>query len=432
MSVDASSRRQTVIHVEALGGLGNRMFQHMAALFLLSAIPDSRLSGIELPEWGLHQPDTRDGSERSFTVHRDTPMRMPLETIFEAIAKGAADCIDIRNYVQHVDNLLPPAMYRNVYVDRQPQTEAVGADELLINIRGQEILSGVAPDYVLIPVGYLRQIVAETGLRPVLMGQLTPGPYLEELRTGLPEARFLASEGSMEDFSIIRNAKHIVISVSTFSWLAAWLSNAERIFLPVAGMFSPFQCPAINLLPLRDPRYRFDLFPSYFATTPAVAVEQHRRMDGLWRRVGGTHLQAMLASRPRVPLDLIQIERFFDEEYYLRQHWDVGRAKQQGALPSGFEHFLRVGHKERREPFKVDREWYCRAYPMAALEIGQGDYMDCYHHYAEVGALRGYRPEPPRSDGPASSVEIEARTAVQERGPANDGTDPRVDSAWGR
>ncbi len=408
MSVDALSRRQTVIHVQAIGGLGNRMFQHMAALYLLSAIPHSRLSGIELPEWGLHQPDSRDGSERSFTVHRDTPMRMPLEAIFEAVAKGASDCIDIRNYVQHMDNLLPPSMYRHVYVDAQPKTSAVGADELLINVRGQEILSGVAPDYVLIPVGYLRQIVAETGLRPVLMGQLTPSPYLDELLVGLPGARLISSQGVMEDFSIIRNAKHIVISISTFSWLAAWLSNAERIFFPVAGVFSPFQRPDINLLPLRDPRYRFDLFPSYFATTPDVAVEQHRQMEGLWRRLAGTHLEAMLSSRPRVPLDLIQIERFFDEDYYLRQHLDVGHAKQQGALPSGFEHFLRVGHKERREPFKVDREWYCRTYPMAALEIGQGDYVDCYHHYAEVGALRGYRPEPPDLANVTLSTETEA------------------------
>ena len=265
---------------------------------------------------------------------------------------------------------------------------------LSVNIHGQEILGGVAPDYVLIPVRCYQQLVAETGLRPVLMGQLTPGPYLDGLRAALPDARLIPSKGIMEDFSIIRNAANIVTCISTFSWLAAWLSKAERVFFPVAGLFNPFQRDDIYLLPLDDARYRLDLFPAYYAMPPNEAVEQHRSMDGLWRRLSGRHIRSLLSTRPRIAYDLTRIEPFFDEEFYLYQHWDVGGAKEKGLVPSGFEHFMRIGHKERREPFKIDRPWYCRTYPMAALEIGQGDYIDCYHHYAEVGASRGYRREP--------------------------------------
>ena len=384
--------RQIIVHVDRTGGLGNQMFQHMAALLLLSRL-HAQLSGVELPEWGIFQPDKRPGQQKTFTVQRDTHMRMPIEKIMAAVEAGTVDCVNLRNYMQHMDNLLPASMYRDVYVDRNPQ-RLVGDDELLINVRGNEILGGGAPDYVLIPVQYIHQIVAETGLKPVLMGQLTPGPYLDALREGLPEARLLPSRGIAEDFSTIRNARHIVISISTFSWLGAWLSNAERIFFPVAGLFNPFQRDDIDLLPLDDPRYRFDLFPFYVALPADQAVAQHRSIEGLWRREGPRQLRIMRAARPRVPVDLERISAFFDEDYYLRQHWDVGGAKRNGIVPSGYEHFLRVGHAENREPFELDRGWYCRQYPMACLEIGQGDYVSCHHHYAEVGALRGYKPVP--------------------------------------
>lgn len=383
-----------IVHVDRVGGLGNQMFQHMAALFLISKLRHAQLSGIELGTWGLFQPDKRRSDDETFVVHRDTHMRMPIERILRAVERREIGCVNIRNYVQHMDNLLPPSAYRDVYVDKNPQC-LVDDDELLINVRGNEILGGGAPDYVLIPVDYLKQIVAETGLKPVLMGQLTPGPYLDALREGLPNARLLASRGIAEDFSTIRNAKNIVISISTFSWLAAWLSNAERIFFPIAGLFHPFQREDIDLLPLEDPRYRFDLFPFYVALPANEAVAQHRAISGLWRRIGARQFRAMRASRPRIPYDFTQIARYFDEEYYLRKHWDVGGAKREGIVPSGFEHFLRTGRQENREPFELDLTWYCSQYPTACLEIGQGDYLNCHHHYAEVGELRGYRPLPP-------------------------------------
>ncbi len=371
------------------------MFQHMAALNLIAQIPQSRLSGISLPEWGIDEPDIRKKTEREFTVHRDTHMRVPFEAIARAIDADACDSIIVRNYVQHMDNFLPPSVYRKIYVDTDPQTDAVAADELLINVRGEEILGGGAPDYVLIPANYYKRIVEETGLRPVLMGQLTSSAYLDALREALPHARLLPSQGMMKDFSIIRHAANIVACISTFSWLAAWLSNAQRIFLPLAGTFHPFQRPDIDLVPLDDPRYRFDLFPSYFALPPQAAIEQHAAMDGMWRRLAPDHLRAFRDSRPRIRFDLAKFEPVFDEDYYCQQEWDVGAAKRAGIVPSGFEHYLRVGHKEGRPPFQVDRAWYCSAYPLAAFEIGQGDFLNCHHHYVEVGRQRGYLPVKP-------------------------------------
>ena len=55
----------------------------------------------------------------------------------------------------------------------------------------------------------------------------------------------------------LRNAAHVVLSVSSYAWLATWLSEkAKTIHLPVAGLFSPLNRETF-LLPIGDPRYEF-------------------------------------------------------------------------------------------------------------------------------------------------------------------------------
>jgi hypothetical protein len=64
----------------------------------------------------------------------------------------------------------------------------------------------------------------------------------------------------MADFGVLRASRHLCVAISTFSWLAAWLSEARTIHLPVAGALHPRQRPDMDLLPVADPRYRFHLF----------------------------------------------------------------------------------------------------------------------------------------------------------------------------
>ena len=387
-----------VIHVAGVGRLGNQMIQYMAALFLASRIPNSALSGVDLPDWSIHEPDKRRDHRRSFVIRRDTMMRMPIEEILEKVAAGEIDCIEIENYVQHVDNFLSPVFYRAIFRQQSlPRPPAkIADDELLINVRGEEVLFAVAPDYVTLPVDYLVAIVEETRLRPVIMGQLTPGPYLDQLRERFPEARFIGSEGAMVDFEVIRGARNIVISISSFSWLAAFLSNAERIFFPVAGLFNPYQRPDIMMLPLRDERYRFDVFPIYFALPFGEALVHHARITGLWRRLPGSHVERRLSAGPRFGPDFERMAELFDEEFYLLSQPDIARAKESGAILSGAEHYFRVGAQEGRWPFNVDRVWYCHEYPEAAAELSTGEFRNLPHHYAAVGQARNYRPTPPQ------------------------------------
>jgi hypothetical protein len=137
-----------------------------------------------------------------------------------------------------------------------------GPSELLINVRGAEILTGLHKDYMPLNLNYYEQLVDLTGFSPVFMGQVDDNPYGNALKKSFPKARFLNSRSPIADFSIILNSVHVACSVSSFSWLAAWMSfRAETIHLPLAGFLNPIQRPDIDLLPLSDGRFRYYDFP---------------------------------------------------------------------------------------------------------------------------------------------------------------------------
>lgn len=138
----------------------------------------------------------------------------------------------------------------------------INDNEILINIRGAEILRAVHPDYVPVPIDFIEQVLNETGLSPVIMGQIGNDFYSEELKKRIPHARLIKHSSMREDFDLIRNSKNIILSVSTFSWIAAWLSKTnQKIHLPMLGFLNPKQRNDINLLPIWDDRYVFYKFP---------------------------------------------------------------------------------------------------------------------------------------------------------------------------
>jgi len=245
-----------VIRLRATGGLGNRMFECLFAHRLAAELPGARLAGSALGEWGLRLPDL-PLPRPSLAIEGHRP---DLTRLRYLVAQGLVRGIETNCLACRME-LLPPAdTARALFAPRRPPV-AHGEDTLLINVRAAEILGPRHKDYRPLPLAYYERLIAETGLRPVFMGQIGEDPYSAALRARFPAARFEESRGVMEDFATIRSARHLAIPVSTFSWLAAWLSEARTIHLPVIGFFHPRRRPEVNLLPVTDPRYRFHLFP---------------------------------------------------------------------------------------------------------------------------------------------------------------------------
>jgi hypothetical protein len=381
-----------VVHVNPMGGFANRMIQAMVAMTIASQVPGCVLSNIMIPEWGLHAPAVPAGEARRHVLADE---RFDLAHWVAQLASGAVERLEVQVYGQRLEYFLPPALYRQAF----PAAAMPGEDEapgfepgqLVCSIRGGEVLDGRHPGYVLLPVEFYADLVAATGLAPVFLGQLDPNGYTAALRARFPGALFVDSRGPMVDFAQLFRSRNIVPSVSTFAWLAAWLSNADQVFLPVDGMLHPVMGPHANLLPLDDPRYRFFLFPANYAVPVEAHEPVHRALLGQWRLVEPAMLREMFRVVPRLPRRFDRIGTLFDEAFYLASHPDVREAVAAGSYARGHEHYVAHGFAEKRVAVPIDAAWYARTYPLAAQEIGEGWYADPEHHYVEIGRARGYR-----------------------------------------
>ena len=68
----------------------------------------------------------------------------------------------------------------------------------------------------------------------------------------------IISKTLIHDFNFIRNSKNIVLSTSTFSWWAGWLSDAKTIFFPRMGIWNPLLRPDVDLK-VNEQRYDYRL-----------------------------------------------------------------------------------------------------------------------------------------------------------------------------
>ena len=368
-----------------MGNLGNHMIQYMTALFLARRVPGARLSRIHLPEWGIQCAPIQAGEVPTEIIK--TPL-VPIDSLAHRLVVGEIDRVDIRTYAQHTSNFGPPEQYRDVFVS--PPVKGTGDGELLCNIRQGDVLDGRHPDYVLLPADFYADIASQTRLVPVFHGQLDSSRYVDLLRRRFPSSRFLPSQGAIADFAFIRSSRHIVPSISTFSWLAAWLSNAESIHLPVVGLFNPAQSRSSNLLPFTDARYHFFHFPFHYAVAEPYCEFTHASIQRLWRPLSPDALKSILARTPPFRDKKAAIANY-DERFYLEKYPDIAKAVLEGHFPSGRHHFVDFGFDEERVACHVDFAWYCTTYPIAALEMALGEAWDPNDHWLRLGKSRGYK-----------------------------------------
>lgn len=255
--LNATSFPPTKLYLEPRGNLGNQMLQLVFAVSLQDQVPGLQVYGYDMPVWNLSNVGQMGWKHLTPSVRLRKTDGSGLVELFRS---GALRRAKLRDVPLRCTLFAPPARFQNLFplpADARPVTRE---DELLINVRGAEILGAVHQDYGPVPVNWYRQLVEQTGLSPVFLGQIGQDYYSELLRESFPKARFVPSGGALTDFAAIRLAPHLAISVSTFSWLAAWLSEAQSIHMPVLGTFNPDQRPDIWMLPLDDPRYRFHRF----------------------------------------------------------------------------------------------------------------------------------------------------------------------------
>ena len=83
-----------------------------------------------------------------------------------------------------------------------------------------------------------------------------------------------------------------------------------------------------------------------------------------------------------------------NEEWYLQEYEDIGRAVKEGLVVSAKQHFIDDGYFEGRLPFpmNVDERWYLEQYPDVAESVRKGVVGSAQQHFSEDGYREGRLP----------------------------------------
>lgn len=131
-------------------------------------------------------------------------------------------------------------------IDNEKNYEKPNENDLVFHIRlgDYKKINWVTEKYL-----FLKILNIEKGSNVVIVTDSPQDPYLNEFKTQGCEIR---SVDLLSDYIYLKNAKKIVLSKSTFSWLAAYTSNADKIYFPISDNKKPYLFnPGINDVDLR-------------------------------------------------------------------------------------------------------------------------------------------------------------------------------------
>lgn len=138
-----------------------------------------------------------------------------------------------------------------------PPPRVPGPRDVVLNFRGTDLA------WAQMPPSFYRWILDAERFEKLWIVTEDPGhPTVTALLARYPGE--VQSHGAVADFQFVRAARTVLMSVSTFAWMAAWLSAADRIYFPLGSPYPLFdQTADRRLVVFDDPRYvyvkpRFD------------------------------------------------------------------------------------------------------------------------------------------------------------------------------
>lgn len=256
--------KRIIIHKYGL--LGNNIIEYMLALYLKSIYNDFKIYRSDpnlLSEFGLNiDVDKNENMGSSF---KRIEIFKPTTDINKVVAdiKTSKDVLVIIRYNLFNKHHFMPMLdtFRNLFGNKI-DVHGFDARYIVIHVRlGDIAKQKTHTNYPIIPFSFHRYIIRKTKLLPVFIGQLDTGYITTELKKEFPSAIFVEGGNPLHDFECMRRSKNLSIAVSTFSFLAGFLSdNDTTIHMPVYGLFNREDRPELDYLVV-DKRFHFYKFP---------------------------------------------------------------------------------------------------------------------------------------------------------------------------
>lgn len=385
--------RETFILINPLGNVANRILQFLVAKKIQQNTKNSTIKNITIPEFGLDQRDSSYVHNQACAVGmEDIFYNLDVNGISKNIDNGNIDTFILGSFSFHIDSFPSRKFCKNL-IKCDESIQGFGDDVILINMRGGEVFHNVHGGYIVLPPEYYKHVIENSGLKPVFYGQIEENSYIKNLKEIFPDALFISGKDPVYDFNVIRNSKNIAMCVSTFSWLACYLSNAKKIYMPLGGIFSICQNYNQNLVPLDEKEYEFIMLPWSWSENLFSNEEYFfKKQKSMGLAIQPVQRKKILSIRNRLISKSKKIKiTGFDEEFYLSEYEDVAKDIPR-IYPSAIHHYMNFGFHEKRKICKFDEQFYATEYPDAAIACSMGDYDSLFDHYQEYGIIHGYLP----------------------------------------
>jgi len=229
-----------MIKVRYQGRLGNLMYQYCLGR-ILAERHNLQLEADAIPGFPVTEEavvgDVLSGAPIEFRGHRipfaDLLATRPDRPVF---LKGNFERYEYyRDYSADIRRWLEPES-RN----RQLAQETIGPDDLVVHVRVGDLRAPVLRNLNRVtPFAYFRSILQrERWDRLHVVTEVASDPLPQQIASSF--GGIIHSGTAVEDFELLRAARRIVMSVSTFAWWGAWLSDAEVVYFPEHGGWNPW------------------------------------------------------------------------------------------------------------------------------------------------------------------------------------------------
>ena len=248
-----------VVEVRYRGRLGNQLFEYAFGRLLAE---DLGATFVAPPIYGFPSARARPASPDIRRLRPAVTIKNHSLGSRERAALKRKRYIELWGYFQRLE-------YYREHRERianwfyRPRLSPLPERSLTIHLRSGDVWNRGEephPGYPALPISYYRRILDERPWSAVyLVCEHADDPIATQL-LAIPgvthEERYY-----LDDFDFLLASRNIVLSVSSFGWWPAWLSHAETIFYPLAGIFDPGwvgqKKRRIDLAPRDDARYRF-------------------------------------------------------------------------------------------------------------------------------------------------------------------------------
>lgn len=118
-------------------------------------------------------------------------------------------------------------------LDQHPVDILPGSNDVVLNFRGTDLA------WAQMPLNFYKWILDREQFDKLWI--VTEDPcHRTVLKLSDKYPCHVLSNGPIKDLIFVMSAKKIIMTVSTFCWMAAWLSNAEKIFFPIGSPYPLF------------------------------------------------------------------------------------------------------------------------------------------------------------------------------------------------